>query len=410
MTWIGRLIALFLAFMVVMTLPFAIWINSTHELIKPENIKEGLARQDIYPDIVPVAVPAIAASVDQGENLIARITTRISPADWRAVANDLVPPDILQFQVENGVDLLFAWLNGDRQALDQTIDVTAFRQRLTGPEGQRAVNRIIDSAPDCTPEEVSQLRAFADGADVLLPICRPTEDIRNIAQQEITRSLSEIAGKMEGDHIPLIRLLGGEESREDLIGLRLGYQSLPELLPLLFMFPLAMCALIVIFAVRSLKSFGIWMGITSIISGIFALLPLLILPLLIIDSISGDLITQSADMDAELHLFLVRLTGGFLQSLFSAFSKPVLGWSALLVVGGFILLGIAAVAPAPAPRIVTIAPDGGVSVTSETPTGRKRRTVSVPDLNAEAARSKAKGIPKVKNDELDNDGPTLIER
>ncbi|PJF40717.1 MAG: hypothetical protein D6737_03505 [Chloroflexi bacterium] len=398
------MLALLLAAIIVFLFPVAVWISSSFDLLKPGTFKDGLDDQNIYPDIVPVVLPAILAANNNPDNIVTRIRDSVGDEQWRAIAAELVPPEWVQAQVETGIDNYFAWLDGDSTAIDKMLDTQIVRQRLRGVQAERAVDLIMVSAKPCSVEEIARLRRIARGAGAsdAIPVCHPPNDsdLTMLERQLLLDQLHHIADVIETQDVSLVGLFGGREARDTMLAQRLTFQSMPDFIALFYLVPLALTTLVVVLVVRSLKSFGRWTGWISIASGLIALIPLAILPLAIIGSFEGDSVVNGGKLDAETQLFLVRLTTGLLTSMFTAFSEPVLAQAFILVVLGLILLAIAAFAPnmpqyesiaAPqTPTGMNVTPPDEKTVIDDTASKRRRKF----PLKLGALKSKSTAVGK----------------
>jgi len=358
-----RLFALILVAIAVPLLAFAVWMGAQLPvLLNADTYKNGLNEQNIYPDIVPVALPAMIEAINEDsparnvpqDGRLTQVINRLSPEDWRAVATELVPPQWLQQQTETMLDTLFAYFNGETDTLNLTFDMTVFRDGLIGEEGQRAAARIVSAAPACTPDEITQLQAIASGSadENTLPICNPPDEydetLSGVIQDTIesfgrgieptTLTLFEIPALSEDEPLPAPT---SDESLLGLMWLRVFFQAWEGFVPLFYLCPAGLLALIVIIGVRSLKGFGQWVGWTGVLSGLLAMLPVFLLPLAILDGMAETLVARTGS--AELDLFQVRLATGLVNSAFSEISGPVLAQAGLLLVAGIALLVIASV-------------------------------------------------------------------
>ena len=358
-----RLFALLLVAIVVPLLAFAVWMGAQlPALLNADTYKSGLREQNIYPDIVPVALPAMIEAINEEmpandlpqDERLAQIINRLSPEDWRAVATDLVPPRWLQQQTESMLDSLFAYLRAETDTLNITFDMTTFREGLLGEQGERAATRIVSAAPVCTPDEVMQLEAIASGRadDSTLPICNPPDEYDEPLTDAIHSAIEAYGRSIEPStltvlEVPALSTDGplppatNDESVIGLMWLRLFFQTWDKFVPLLYLCPAGVLALLVIVGVRSLKGFGQWVGWTGVLSGLLAILPVFLLPLAILDAVAETLPATTGS--AELDLFQVRLATGLVNSAFSEISGPVVAQALLLLFAGIALLVIASI-------------------------------------------------------------------
>lgn len=385
----SRAIGLLVVFSAVIMIPVAIWIYAALGVaLNPDTYKDGLANQNVYPDIVPVALPALAREINQqaaenGEQIpltFSQIIQGLRPDDWQAIANELVPPDWLRIQIESAIDAIFTWINSDNTEFLGSVNVSEIRDRLSGDEGQRVVNRIIEVSPQCSTAQVAVLVAISnERSSAQPPLCKPPGQYIAVTSSLLSETLARTVQGLDEDNVQIIDLLAGEtpDAREEFINsaqaARLIVQSTQQVILLFFLCPAALLAILVILTIRSLQGFGRWMGITALIAGVLALIPLPFAPLrmLFADSaLSNSTVVESA----QIREFFSRLTFGFQQSIVDGFNMPVLMLAAAFIGVGFLLLGIAAIVPSPEEREEIIAEKQATSSVS-TP---RTITINVP--------------------------------
>ncbi|MBC7871372.1 MAG: hypothetical protein H7Y09_11085 [Chitinophagaceae bacterium] len=153
-------------------------------------------------------------------------------------------------------------------------------------------------------------------------------------ESEFTRLSDEIA-RLQDNPASFFTPQSGDDQV-----LRLLTETYQQLLSLAYLCPLGILTLIVTFSVRTFQGFGRWIGITLIIVGILALLPLPFIRVSIADGIA-DLLSSSTET-LETRVFQTNLAAGLLLSAFNEFSEPVLLQGFGFILLGVVLLGITA--------------------------------------------------------------------
>jgi hypothetical protein len=335
-----RLVALLLALGVVILCPVAVWSSaSVSTMLDPETYKKGLASQNIYSEFVPAVLSDVAhdratADSDAVVRQLAAIAVALDPDELRAVSNVLIPPEWLQRQTEQGIDALFAWLNGDSDTLSQNLDLSEVRNRLSGAEGRSVATQIIEDAIPCTPEQIAQLPA---SDQEVMPVCNPPAEFVAPLTARLGDFFAEISRGLERDQIPLAELL--ETPRGS--GLRLEVEIIHRAVALLYLLTMSLLAMLVIVRVRSFHGFSRWMSTTGILSGLVALVPLLLVPLATLDSLLSLSSGQHSVLESS-------FAAGMYVSVLTQFGGPVLMQAALLIGIGFVLLVLTAIVPQPA--------------------------------------------------------------
>ena len=115
MKHLGRFMAALTALLFIVTLPCATWMFSTGQmLLNADSYKNAFSQQNVYADLIPALLPAIAESenrdnVQNPDTLtFLNIVDNLDANDWRRIAAELVPPEWLRAQVEANLDAWFA--------------------------------------------------------------------------------------------------------------------------------------------------------------------------------------------------------------------------------------------------------------------------------------------------------------
>jgi hypothetical protein len=348
-----RLVALLLALFAVILCPMAVWASAgISTMLAPETYKKGLASQNIYSEFVPAVLSDLVndratADSDAPIRQLTAIVTALDPDELRAVANELIPPEWLRTQTEQGIDAIFAWINGDSDTLSQDLDLSEVRNRLAGEEGRSVAAQVIEDATACTAEQITQVSA---SDQEVMPVCQPPPELVPPMTERLARFFAEISRSLERDQIPLAELL--DVPRRS--GLRLEVAIVQESIGLLYLLPAAFLAMLVIVRVRSLHGFSRWMSATGILCGLVALVPLLLGPLATLDSLLSLSSAQRGVLETSLWV-------GMYVSVLTQFGGPVLFQAVLLLAVGFVLFAFTIIVPQPV-----------------TDSGAVRRTVKVP--------------------------------
>ena len=192
----------------------------------------------------------------------------LSAADWQAFITILLPPDELKTMVENTLDQVVAYINGNTD--QATLSLVSFKERLAGQTGKDLIAQLIRSEPACTPQV---LLAILSGTGEMI-FCQPPQELLPILETLLQAQLSAAIPGIP-DNVILIKAsstvtqtsAGGPVGKDPLTTLRT-LRLIMRLSPLL---PLVLLLLVTLFAVRSLKTWLRWWGIPFVISGVIAL-------------------------------------------------------------------------------------------------------------------------------------------
>lgn len=348
---LGKLLALGIGLLFIMALPAAVWwANLTPILYEEQTILERFDEQNFYENILPLVLPSLAESADEtalmvGELRFVNVVENVKRQDWKAIAQEVVPPAYLQEQVEKNLPIFVEYLRGDRSRWDVQFDTYVLRDNLLGQPGDRMINRIFNSWENCTESEEAQLAQFIEGQPVEFPYCKPQN--ANL-QREVFTKLNNAKDDLARD-IPEYWNLREQVAEDRKVTLTEADELLytevqrptvlnAELVPAYFLYTIALLALVVIFAVNSARSFFRWMGWLLTLGGIGALLPLGLVPLMLSAQLGNNQGAATTPIEAE----AVR---GVVLSLVSEFTRPILVQGAFIVALGFLLLFLSFLLP-----------------------------------------------------------------
>jgi len=347
-------------------------------LINIDTYKETLIEQKVYEDIIPYIIPAILrenqANLNSAESFsidLNDIDRFMSIEDWRRVSDELIPAEWVQNQTESILDTIDRIKYGDFSRLENIIDLSEVVERLQGDAGKRASEIIIASAPDCSTQQILQLRQFDGQPNSVFPICNPPQLQKNKATNLISDWFYNVGIVIETQIRQENNSLSvPEEGAKVLNNL---FQLDSQLSLLLLICPLSLIGLIILLAVRTLKSFGRWLGWSFILSGIFTLLLIFMSQVPVFASLD-EVVTANTDIER----FTAQIYASFLRSVYTEASGTMLILAGMMIGLGFILLVISVIGRSHH----FIVPEGTVLVTEDgrivSSTRPQRKTVILP--------------------------------
>lgn len=347
---IRRVSALLLTLIIIVLLPVAVWVLASYIMLSnPDTIKNGLRQEDIYAELGRVALPALASAATEGvENTdvtfldVINVVSNDDPAAWSIIADRLIPEDWLQRQVEGLIDIVYSFASGDEITFDYDQELQLLRSRLTGSIGEANARLIYESLPDCNVRQTAQLREAADGNGEP-PLCQSLRpQYSALVTQTILRTMDAIVPESPNDDVQSLVDLEIEASLA-LIGS--GFSIYLQATIILFLICGALLGLIIALVVRSLKGFGLWGGWIAIISGFVTLIPLLVLPITLLDGIDALLTPSNPSSNPELQRFINRVIASITTSAYEQTIAPVLLQIGVLLGIGVILLILSSIAP-----------------------------------------------------------------
>lgn len=348
---IRRLFALLLTVIIIVLLPFAVWVLSSYIMLSnPDTIKNGLQQEGIYAELGRVALPAIASIATEGIESGSAVTfldvidtvNNNDPAAWGIIADQLIPEEWLQRQVEGLIDIVYGFASDKEVTFDFDQELQLLRSRLTGSVGEVNARLIYEALPDCNVRQTAQLREAADGTGEP-PLCQSLRpQYAALVTQTILRTMEDIAPESPNANAQSLIDL---ETEASLVVLGSGFSIYLQATIVVFLICGALLGLIVALVVRSLKGFGLWGGWIAIISGFVTLIPLLILPITLLDGIDTLLTPSDPSSNPELQRFINRVIASITTSAYEQTIAPVLLQIGILLGIGVILLILSSIAP-----------------------------------------------------------------
>jgi hypothetical protein len=340
---LGWIVAFLLMAFSVLLFTLSAWnVAIAEALYSPSTYDAVLDDERVFEDLLPVALPALLEAAEQDESFennevpvnISDVNEALSREAWRELTGLLVPPEWLQARADQIVSVLLRIVEGDLSALQDSVEFAEVRSRLRGEEADRAVELILNEAPQCTQTQIDRIRTLQAGGDVQLPICRPDDDDLRAFSAEVMRltfnGLAEVipddtltAGEfyeIASDDARFLYLLGEIDNQSGL---------------LMYLCPMALLSLMVVAVVRSRRSFGRWIGSTSLLAGVVLLITLFMMQALLFSSVTGLFQTNN-----ELEQFAARIFSGIARSMFATSGSVLLVQVAFFVLSGFALLAM----------------------------------------------------------------------
>ncbi len=338
------------AFVAVM--PLTIWFATFNMVVLDRNTYlNALSGEGVYTVLIPHLLPDLVKEsghepAGDADVTVADLFGNLTAEDWEAITQLLIPPDWLRGQFEGNINALFDWLEGDQPLPDLTIDTASLRERLTGPEGREAANRLITSWEPCTPEQVTALERFLDGQGAFVVCEPPGRMLAPVSAAAAEPALETVASALP-ESFTLRQYVAGQPDAgkflHEMNQFKYGMNVFRRLAPLWYLIPAAILSLVVIVVVRNAQSCLTWMGAALIAGGLATLAwpVFLLLSGLRVDPLrdpANAALSQAGPM-------VVGAVQGLVNSLIGSYTLPMLAQAALAA-----LLGLAGLAAALALR------------------------------------------------------------
>jgi hypothetical protein len=346
----------------------------------PDIYKNAFEHQNIYNDLLPVALPAIFQAARNRSGQIAGLpvdyndlASVLTPDDWRVITAELIPPEWLKAQFEQIVDTILNVLNNDFSGLNAPVNLSELKTRLTGEPAQKAAEYIITTAPECSAEQLTRIGSLLTDSSARLPICNPNGAmLRATSISYIVTWLQAVGNTLPEENVTVEEFY--RVTRQDARAVYLLGQLNSQVMIFLYLCPAALCALMVFFTVRSLNGFGRWMGFTGMVTGI-SILALLVLLNVMLISMMGSLINTSSGIER----FLGTILSALVLSIIAGAGSRILIQAGIFIGIGFLLLALSFLVRAPDEGLI---PAGSVLISDD---GKVISTASRPGIMARPA-------------------------
>ncbi len=345
--FLGKLIAFLLVLLVIVLLPSTLWLYHLQRIaLDATTYTRLLSNRALYTEVIPGMLMGTVQTVQDDPNAsaeeraMAGYLAYLRSDDWKDILEALAPASWLQSEFEQNIQAVFDWLEGSALIPDVRFDITPFKDRLAGPEGEQTIRTIMASWPECSAEEAAVTLAILDGEAegddaVVLPCrlegpdnVRLTQDVNEVVVAAAAALPDSIPGRIQASALT-------PRQEADLMNLKLFIGIIRRVAYLIFLIPLILLVLIEVVTVRSIKSLFSWYGWPLVLGGLLSFLPLLVLPFVWLTTFAGE---RFGDFR-----FFVTLMSLFTDS----FGRPVLIQGGAITLAGFALLIFASLIPSP---------------------------------------------------------------
>jgi hypothetical protein len=239
--------------------------NAQRRLFDARLYLNALETQKVYERLPALASETIAAFANGNGTIAPPAYWKALPAsDWEQIIRTVIPAAMTRSVTEQAITSVFDTLNGKSDTA--VISLTEIKSYLGGPAGLEAVLKLLATRPKCTLDQLAEMT----GPQGRFYLCNPPGQYVNesggfVFKQLIESSLQSIAQNLPSE-ITLLSL--GNKPQATLISRLQILRAVMRFSPLL---PLALLLFIVLFAVRSLKDWLNWWGVSFLLGGLFSL-------------------------------------------------------------------------------------------------------------------------------------------
>jgi hypothetical protein len=284
---IGRLVALFIIFILVAVTPPLILAYNAQQTAVSGDFFDELFKE---PDLFEVAIPEMAQDLVRNlkDNLETRDLTiaRLDANDWERVIYAVAPPEAMQKWSQDAIQSFRRWVRrGGRFPEDVILPFGEIRDNIVNDPDQTVLRTLTEAQPACSDGQEP-----LGGSNDLIPQCRPPEARREAFYQRLAERWYEQPRQVwqqlmpddlarYPDNISLADYVESESDTnwwEQRIGWRMSRLGLRAAGWLLSAFVAGQCVialgLIALFAARSSREALRWVGTPLVLIGVFTLL------------------------------------------------------------------------------------------------------------------------------------------
>ncbi len=326
MKTIKKILATICAILFVITAVIALFVfNFDRRAFAAETYQRAFARDDFYNKIPGLMAEAMTSSA-AGQSQFPLMMSGMSKQAWEAFFHSLLPPDTLKVMGDDVLNSTFAYLN--MQADSAGLNLVPLKASMVSDRGVQAVFSLLSTQPDCTFIQIAQMAINLFSGDQP-ELCNPPAELIP-ALTPIVQGQLQIAAAVIPDQMTIISAPPQNDPRQGLQTARL-FMRISPILPLAFLLGMT------IFAVRSLKSWLGWWGVSFFISGAIAfIMSLSGAP--VVSAIFQALLVRR--MPVYLPSILLGYAGDLASAMVNALLRPVLWQGLVIAVVGFGMAGI----------------------------------------------------------------------
>ncbi len=341
-------LALLSALAFVIAVPIVVsLVNMQQILADPDTIKEALAGETLIDEAIAIAIRQDIAELPFLGGLPVVIK---ESEELEAALDQLVPEDWANSQSDKVVDSVFLYLDsGNFDDLSLTVEIAPLFNDLNGEPGRELVRSTLEKLPICGLDNLPQIDLVTGEIEIiacmppLVPVGLVADQLHNVVSQVVNEQTATLLlGETLEFNLLDLDPASRSQTEENLERIRSLYRVSQAGIFLLWLLPLGLLALTLVLAVRSVRSFGLWLGgvllIASTLTIMVAILMKPLLPTLLFGSVDS---LAAIDVPGAVVAGLIRV---ILAALLEKWQTRVFLQSGLGFIAGLFFAGIGLVA------------------------------------------------------------------
>lgn len=242
--------------------PVLILFNIERMAFSSATYKQAFENQGLYERMPALLAATLSTTISQDGNTPAFLR-ELSSDEWQTTVTTLLPPEELRAMTDQTLDAAFDYLNFKSNSV--VISLLPIKARLAGEGGVNVVQQFLNTQPDCTLDQLTQMGLGLLSGNITL--CKPPQQAMGMLAPFIQSQLQAVTATFPNEITLVPGTVSGtpNDPRLKLQWIRSGIVFSPFFLFLLLL-------AIAVFAVRSLRDLLIWWGWPLMITGALAAL------------------------------------------------------------------------------------------------------------------------------------------
>ena len=222
--------------------------------------KQAFEEQRLYERMPALLASTLQGTISQNPNAYPFLK-ELTVEDWQVTITSLLPPEELRALADAALDSTFDYLNNKTDTV--IISLMPVKARLVGESGVTVVQQFLQTQPDCTIEQLTQMALGLLGGDIAL--CNPPPEAMSLVAPFLQSQLQTVTTAFPNEVILVAEPESGtpNDPRLRLHMVRSAIRFSPFFALLLFL-------AIAIFAVTSIRALLIWWGWPLLITGVIS--------------------------------------------------------------------------------------------------------------------------------------------
>jgi hypothetical protein len=292
---IFKFIAFILAGALMIVIPLALMANNGGDvLFNQEQLNEITTGVVLDSELIPAALEIMTNN--QARDISSKIEDTDNPAGrelnlynliysmedihWRNLKAALLTDEVIASWIEVTVNGFYNWLDTDDQVPFISWNLRPVIDKMSGPQGEEAVEAFFDSLPDCSDLQMEKMQT---GPGEPLPRSMMVEELCKLStfsqteQIEVYKDvLRMVVEATPPEYNTTQALLKQREQIGGIYTLKWRIRTIRWQLDTVMIVPLGLFFLILFFGVRSMEGLGQWFGIPLIGGGLISLITALL--------------------------------------------------------------------------------------------------------------------------------------